>query len=67
MVQVGGIKDKVLAAHRAGLTRVILPKRNEKDLHDVPLHVQVRSSGLLEDICCYAAWLASRTVRRPRD
>ena len=42
MDQVGGIKDKVLAAHRAGITRVILPKRNEKDLCEVPADVQVR-------------------------
>jgi ATP-dependent Lon protease len=33
---VGGIKDKVLAAHRAGLDTVILPRRNEHDLDDVP-------------------------------
>jgi ATP-dependent Lon protease len=33
---VGGIKEKVLAAHRAGIKRVILPARNEKDLVDVP-------------------------------
>lgn len=39
--QVGGIKDKVLAAHRAGLQRVILPKKNEKDLHEVPENVKV--------------------------
>jgi len=39
--QVGGIKEKVLAARRAGITRVILPKRNEKDLHEVPADVQV--------------------------
>jgi len=31
----------VLAARRAGITRVILPKRNEKDLHEVPADVQV--------------------------
>jgi len=40
-IQVGGIKDKVLAAHRAGLTRVILPKKNEKDLHEIPENVKV--------------------------
>jgi len=37
---VGGIKDKVLAAHRAGVKRVILPKRNEKDLEELPANVR---------------------------
>jgi ATP-dependent Lon protease len=37
---VGGIKQKILAAHRAGLTTVILPKRNEKDLEDLPDEVR---------------------------
>ncbi len=36
VLPVGGIKEKVLAAHRAGIKRIILPERNRKDLIDVP-------------------------------
>ncbi|HLL17127.1 MAG TPA: S16 family serine protease, partial [Pyrinomonadaceae bacterium] len=37
---VGGIKEKVLAAHRAGIRRIILPSRNEADIADIPAEVQ---------------------------
>lgn len=40
VLPVGGIKEKVLAAKRAGLKKVILPERNRKDLEDVPANVR---------------------------
>ena len=40
VLPVGGIRDKVLAAQRAGIHTVVLPKRNEKDLEDVPEDVR---------------------------
>ena len=49
VLPVGGIKDKVLAAHRANLTTVILPKRNEKDLDDLPISVRDNMNFVLVD------------------
>ena len=40
VLPVGGIKEKILAAHRAGIKTVILPKENEKDLKDIPESVK---------------------------
>jgi ATP-dependent Lon protease len=36
VLPVGGIKEKILAAHRAGIKRIIMPERNQKDMVDVP-------------------------------
>jgi len=44
VLPVGGIREKVLGAARAGITRVILPKRNEPDLDEVPREVRERMS-----------------------
>ena len=40
VMPVGGVKEKVLAAHRAGVKRVILPERNRKDLVDIPKEIR---------------------------
>jgi ATP-dependent Lon protease len=40
VLAVGGIKEKVLGAHRAGVAEVVLPARNARDLDDVPAHVR---------------------------
>jgi ATP-dependent Lon protease len=55
VLPVGGIKEKVLAAHRAGIRTVVLPKRNEKNLmEDVPAAVRdvmtVRLAESVEDV-----------------
>ncbi|ORY07974.1 ATP-dependent protease La [Basidiobolus meristosporus CBS 931.73] len=64
VLPVGGIKEKVLAAHRAGIKKVILPWRNRKDLKEIPENVQndleiilvkeirdvLKATGLMEDL-----------------
>jgi ATP-dependent Lon protease len=49
VLPVGGIKEKVLAAHRVGLKTVILPQRNEPDLDDVPEEVKGEMKFILAD------------------
>jgi ATP-dependent Lon protease len=40
VLPIGGLKEKTLAAQRAGIKQVIVPKRNEKDLPDIPAEVK---------------------------
>ena len=49
VLPIGGVKQKVLAAHRAGLTHVVLPKRNGPDLDDVPDKVRAEMTFHLAD------------------
>jgi ATP-dependent Lon protease len=49
VLPVGGIKEKVLAARRAGITTVILPRRNESDLEDIPPEVRSEIKTIFVD------------------
>ncbi len=49
VLPVGGIKEKVLAAHRAGVKTVILPRQNERDLEDVPADLRGELEFVLVD------------------
>jgi len=40
VLEVGGLKEKLLAAHRAGIAKVLLPKRNQKDLPEIPKEIR---------------------------
>jgi ATP-dependent Lon protease len=56
VLEVGGIKEKLLAAHRAGIRHVIIPKDNVKDLDEIPRQVRrdlniIGSEDVLTNIC----------------
>jgi ATP-dependent Lon protease len=48
-LEIGGVKEKVLAAHRAGIKTIILPRRNEKDIVDVPEEVRGQLTFVFAD------------------
>jgi ATP-dependent Lon protease len=58
VLQIGGVKEKLLAAHRAGIKRVIIPDRNVKDLVDVPDEVksemEILSVKRMDEVLAYA-------------
>jgi len=49
VLPVGGVKEKVLAARRAGIKTVILPRRNESDLEDIPPEVRAEMEAIFVD------------------
>jgi ATP-dependent Lon protease len=58
VLPVGGIKEKVLAAHRAGIRRVMLPERNRKDIVDIPdtvrAEMEIGFAKKMEDVLSQA-------------
>jgi ATP-dependent Lon protease len=58
VLPVGGVKDKILAAARAGITRVILPADNERDLEEIPQdvrdHIQFHLVGSMDEVVSVA-------------
>ena len=67
VLPIGGVKQKVLAAHRAGLKEVIVPKRNEGDLEDVPEQVREQITfHIAEDVREVLAVALREEVARDR-
>jgi ATP-dependent Lon protease len=49
VLPIGGLKEKALAAQRAGINRLIIPRRNEPDIDDIPAHLRKRIEFVLVD------------------
>jgi ATP-dependent Lon protease len=60
VLPIGGVKQKLLAAHRAGLTDVIVPQRNDPDLDDVPesvrAEVHIHPVSTVAEVLTLALW-----------
>ena len=58
VLPIGGLKEKILAAHRGGVNTVLIPKENEKDLADIPKEVlkdiDVISVSHMDDVIPHA-------------
>ncbi len=66
VLPVGGIKEKVLAAHRAGIKEIILPKRNNMDLNELPEQIRQQLRFHLVSKVDQAARIAFRKIKRAK-
>ena len=71
VLEIGGVKEKIIAAHRAGLKTIILPKDNKKDLEDVPAKVKEDIKFIFADVLNDALLIAMKlwppkTIVNPR-
>jgi ATP-dependent Lon protease len=62
VLPIGGLKEKILAAHRGGIKKIIIPKENEKDLKDIPVtiskHLEIVSVEHMDEVLPHALVLA---------
>jgi ATP-dependent Lon protease len=68
VLPIGGLKEKALAAQRAGINRLIIPRRNEPDIDDIPAHLRKRMRFVLVDsedeVLTAALQKRARTISR---
>jgi ATP-dependent Lon protease len=73
VTEIGGVKEKVIAAHRAGIKTIILPKDNKKDLEEIPDEIKkelnFRFADRIEDVLAVAFhdtnWTSGKKVKVP--
>ena len=70
VLPIGGVKDKVLAAHRAGLKTILLPRENEADLEDLPEDVRKEMKFVpvdtIDDVLSNALVMDSEPQKKPK-
>jgi ATP-dependent Lon protease len=58
VLPIGGLKEKILAAHRGGITKVIIPKENEKDIREIPKpikkQIEIVTADHMDEVLTYA-------------